>query len=93
MPAKPSPAAAFDMRLLLGSSLLAGAGISLELAWRHARETAEIYGVICGAVGGAPHCAACYAAPLLAWAGLSVLFGPQLRQRFDPARQPAQVRP
>jgi len=92
MSAKSSPATAFDLRLLFGSSLLAAAGVSLELAWLHARETAELYGVICG-VGGAPHCAACYAAPLLAWAGLSVLFGQPLRRRFDPALQLAALRP
>ena len=82
MPAQPSSQTAFDVRLLLGASLLAGAAISFELAWLHARETAEIYGVICGGAGAAPHCAACYAAPLLAWAGLSTLFGPTLRRRL-----------
>ena len=81
------------MRLIRRSAVQGGDQFLRDYPWLHARETAEIYGVICGAVGGAPHCAACYAAPLLAWAGLSVLFGPQLRQRFDPARQPAQVRP
>ncbi len=89
MPAQPASRTAFDLRLLLGASLLAGAGISFELAWLHARASAEFYGVICGAAGAAPHCAACYAAPLLAWAGLSTLFGPALRRRDARARRAA----
>lgn len=84
MSATPTPRTAFDLRLLIGTSLLAAAGVSFELAWLHARATAEVFGVICGG-GAAAHCAACYAAPLLAWAGLSTLFAPTIRRRLASA--------
>ena len=61
-----------ENRLIAGLSALVAAALSAEYAWLHARSTAALYGAICGE-GPLVHCAACYAAPILALAGAGLL--------------------
>ena len=66
------PLAAPENRLILGLTAWVAAALSAEYAWLHARSSAALYGVICGD-GPLVHCAACYAAPILALAGAGLL--------------------
>lgn len=61
-----------DSRIIAGVSTWVAAALSAEYAWLHARSTAALYGAICGE-GPLVHCAACYAAPILALAGAGLL--------------------
>ncbi|MDP1873238.1 hypothetical protein [Phenylobacterium sp.] len=61
-----------DSRIIAGVAAWVGAALSAEYAWLHARSTAALYGAICGE-GPLVHCAACYAAPMLALAGIALL--------------------
>lgn len=77
-----------DSLLFAGLALLFAAGISAELAFAHMRETAALYGVICGQGPSAPgHCAACYVAAFTGILGLAAL---TVRQALG--RRPARVR-
>lgn len=65
---------ASDSLLFAGLALLFAAGVSAELAFAHMRETAALYGVICGQGPSAPgHCAACYVAAITGLMGLATL--------------------
>lgn len=61
-----------ESRIIAGVSAWVAAALSAEYAWLHARSTAALYGAICGE-GPLVHCAACYAAPILALAGAGLL--------------------
>ena len=78
---------ALDSLLFAGLALLFAAGISAELAYAHMRETAALYGVICGQGPSAPgHCAACYVAAFTGLLGLAALTARQtLSRRLAPA--------
>lgn len=65
---------ASETLLLAGLALLFAAGVAGELAVVHMRQTAALYGVICGQGPSAPgHCAACYVAAFAGLAGLAAL--------------------
>lgn len=65
---------ALDSLLMAGVVLLFAAGVSAELALVHMRETAALYGVICGQGPSAPgHCAACYVAAFTGLMGFAAL--------------------
>lgn len=61
-----------EIRFIAGLSSWVFAALSAEYAWLHARSTLALYGAICGE-GPLVHCAACYAAPILALAGAGLL--------------------
>ncbi len=69
-----------ESRIIAGVAAWVAAALSAEYAWLHARSTAALYGAICGE-GPVLHCAACYAAPLLALAG-GVLLAPEGLRRL-----------
>ena len=61
-----------ESRIIAGVSAWVAAALSAASAWLHARSTAALHGAICGE-GPLVHCAACYAAPILALAGAGLL--------------------
>ena len=67
-----------ENRLIAGLTAWVAAALSAEYAWLHARSTEALYGAICGE-GPLAHCAACYAAPMLALAGAGLLAPEGLR--------------
>jgi len=67
-----------EIRLIAGLTAWVAAALSAEYAWLHARSTEALYGAICGE-GPLAHCAACYAAPMLALAGAGLLAPEGLR--------------
>lgn len=67
-----------ENRLIAGLTAWVAAALSAEYAWLHARSTAALYGALCGE-GPLAHCAACYAAPMLALAGAGLLAPEGLR--------------
>ena len=79
-----------DRLLYLGAALLSAAGLTGEMAWLHARETAQLYGFICGSGAGAlAHCAWCSTSAALSAAGLTALAWsrrPQLRRAAAAAK-------
>ncbi|MEH6678310.1 hypothetical protein [Phenylobacterium sp.] len=67
-----------ENRLIAGLTAWVAAALSAEYAWLHARSTEALYGAMCGE-GPLAHCAACYAAPMLALAGAGLLAPEGLR--------------
>lgn len=62
-------------RLLIVGGFYAAAVAAGVTAWRHAAEVGAAP-FLCGGAAGDAHCWACYAAPMLAAAGLAVLMAP-----------------